>query len=129
MVHIDPRHVRDCDCEDYPCCGHTDNIPSDEPYECDLCFTQHDPSANCPPDWEDEDDEEEELVTLTQLTALVEPINDALDNLLEDILMENIIDLMKEQEIGTGDFEADQTIAEQIHARCVEVIGERFKKT
>lgn len=58
MVHIDPRHVKDCDCEDYPCCGHTDNIPSDEPYECDLCFTQHSPRANCPPDWEDEDAEE-----------------------------------------------------------------------
>lgn len=26
-----PPNARYCDCEDYPCCGHTDN-PHDSPY-------------------------------------------------------------------------------------------------
>lgn len=32
------RHpVKDCSCEDFPCCEHADNFPDTEPEYCDLC--------------------------------------------------------------------------------------------
>jgi hypothetical protein len=40
--YVNPNHVKECDCEDYPCCGHTDNIPlSPEDYYCSDCGFSH----------------------------------------------------------------------------------------
>lgn len=51
-------------CEDYPCCGHTDNNPcpgqtiTDEPWYCDECGFNHAGfMVSCPADdWDDDED-------------------------------------------------------------------------
>jgi hypothetical protein len=56
--YVNPNHVKECNCEDYPCCGHTDNIPtfdSDWLY-CDRCGMTH-KDFECDDDEWEEDDE------------------------------------------------------------------------
>lgn len=58
--YVSSRSVRDCDCEDYPCCGHTDNIPFDNAdLYCGICGMSH-YEVDCPDDGLDDDEEEED---------------------------------------------------------------------
>lgn len=57
-----PYPVKDCQCEDFPCCEHADNFPSEEPEYCDLCSGYGHSAFECQVDvWGefDEPDEEE----------------------------------------------------------------------
>lgn len=52
--------IKDCDCEDFPCCEHADNFPSEEPEYCDLCGGSGHGSFECQDDtWQGEDEMEE----------------------------------------------------------------------
>ena len=35
--------IKDCDCEDFPCCEHADNYPVEDPMDlyCDQCGFSH----------------------------------------------------------------------------------------
>lgn len=48
--------TKDCQCEDFPCCEHADNFPSEEPPYCDQCGGTHAGICNY---YDGEDDEEE----------------------------------------------------------------------
>ena len=50
--------IKDCSCEDFPCCEHADNYPS-EPEFCDDCGFAH-RSIDCPTGYEENVDDEEE---------------------------------------------------------------------
>lgn len=55
-----PHPVKDCQCEDFPCCEHADNFPDSEPEYCDLCGCYgHSPFA-CQEGYRWEDYEEPE---------------------------------------------------------------------
>lgn len=46
--------VKDCKCEDFPCCEHADNFPDTEPEYCDACGGRGHSSFDCyPPEEED----------------------------------------------------------------------------
>lgn len=51
MSYFPTSHtVKYCDCEDFPCCGHLDEVSSygyDDAYYCDVCGTTHMPDAYC----------------------------------------------------------------------------------
>ena len=52
---------RDCDCEDFPCCGHgitANSAESIEDYYCDRCGSNH-VSLYCPEDSDEEFDGDE----------------------------------------------------------------------
>lgn len=54
--------IKDCDCEDFPCCEHADNYPA-EPEYCDVCgYTYMGPVCRfCEePDEEEDYDEDED---------------------------------------------------------------------
>lgn len=46
--------VKDCECEDFPCCEHADNFPimDSEAYYCDMCGFNH--VGLCPDDYDDD---------------------------------------------------------------------------
>lgn len=49
-----PYPVKDCQCEDFPCCEH--NIPSEEPEYCDLCGGYGHSPFECQGDlWDEEE--------------------------------------------------------------------------
>lgn len=52
-----PYPVKDCQCEDFPCCEHADNFPS-EPEYCDQCGYYH--GGPCPDNDYDDDEETED---------------------------------------------------------------------
>jgi len=55
--------VKDCQCEDFPCCEHADNFPDDdEPEFCEVCGIQGHSSFKCDHEegWGDDDDLDEE---------------------------------------------------------------------
>lgn len=54
-----PYPIKDCDCEDFPCCGHGDNFPVEDPmdYYCDICGMCH--TGECLDDRYDSEDEDE----------------------------------------------------------------------
>lgn len=49
--------IKDCSCEDFPCCEHADNYPS-EPEYCDICGFAH-RSIDCPTGYEEDVNEDE----------------------------------------------------------------------
>jgi hypothetical protein len=50
--------VKDCQCEDFPCCEHADNFPSTEPEYCDLCGRYgHSPFECQDGEWQEDEDE------------------------------------------------------------------------
>lgn len=53
--------IKDCNCEDFPCCEHADNYPA-EPEYCDVCgYTYYTAVCKfCEAPYDDEDDELEE---------------------------------------------------------------------
>ncbi len=48
--------VKDCACEDFPCCEHADNFPAEEPRYCDMCGGYHE-SLDCPVDFVDDEED------------------------------------------------------------------------
>lgn len=61
--------IRDCECEDFPCCVHADNFPDTETIPgvlivgggvsyCDVCGFVRPDDHTCY-DWEDEEEEED----------------------------------------------------------------------
>lgn len=48
--------VKDCQCEDFPCCEHADNFPSEEPEYCECCGGYGHNGMQCEADWEDEEE-------------------------------------------------------------------------
>lgn len=58
-----PYPIKDCQCEDFPCCEHADNFPNEDPmaYYCDICGFSHSPN-DCPDDgyYEEDYDEDDE---------------------------------------------------------------------
>jgi len=52
----------DCNCEDYPCCGHYDLIYGDEnePQQCDMCGGFHSFALDCQDDYEEDEEDYEE---------------------------------------------------------------------
>ena len=66
--------IKDCNCEDFPCCEHADNYPS-EPEYCDMCGFAH-RSIDCPTGYEEDvDDEDEDEIDLTPYQKIMDDIN------------------------------------------------------
>ena len=121
MVHISPSHSKYCSCDDYPCCGHTDNIPS-EPE-----FDEHDQYDDLT--WEAEEEEgPPPAFTSSHITELTNPITEAIDNLLADDLMDSIVNLMRREGLCGETFEDDEELAEQIFDKCMDDILLRFRR-
>lgn len=49
--------VKDCVCEDFPCCEHADNFPDTEPEYCEVCGGYGHSGMQCPNDYWDEEEE------------------------------------------------------------------------
>jgi hypothetical protein len=52
-----PYPIKDCDCEDFPCCVHADNFGDEGPPYCDQCGFNH--FGDCFEDDEDLDEDEQ----------------------------------------------------------------------
>jgi hypothetical protein len=54
------RPIKDCQCEDFPCCEHADNFET-EPEYCDICgYNYYGPICKfCEAPYEEEEDEDE----------------------------------------------------------------------
>lgn len=62
--------IKDCSCEDWPCCEHADNFPTEPEYcdicgytyyavECPFCNAPYDPSEDDDGSWEDNEPTEQ----------------------------------------------------------------------
>jgi hypothetical protein len=52
--------VKDCQCEDFPCCEHADNFPETEPQYCEECGVMVGPNHNCQDYIYDPEEDEDE---------------------------------------------------------------------
>jgi hypothetical protein len=53
--------IKDCKCEDFPCCEHADNYPA-EPEYCNMCgYTYYTAVCPCEDRYEDDEDDEDEV--------------------------------------------------------------------
>lgn len=50
-----PTPVKDCRCEDFPCCEHADNFPIEEPEYCGVCGSYGHYDGQCEVDWEEDE--------------------------------------------------------------------------
>jgi hypothetical protein len=56
-----PYPIKDCNCEDFPCCEHADNFGPPEPEYCDVCGWTHSPTLDCQAEDDDLDEWEKAL--------------------------------------------------------------------
>lgn len=49
--------VKDCQCEDFPCCEHADNFPDEEPEYCEVCGGYGHSGMQCENDYWDGEEE------------------------------------------------------------------------